>query len=202
MRTRTLAAAGLAAAGLLGIAACDPADTPSVNGTSHAGATTTAATGTVPRLVGMGLQSAQDAARAKGFHHLTSHDSAGRDRLQLFDRDWKVCSQQPAAGAKVSTDTKLDLGAVKTGETCPSTDRKPPPKTGRTMPDFVGRSLNTAAKSLPSDASVASVDASGKHRLILLLSNWKICTQSPKPGAAFSGQPVKFTVVEFDESCP
>jgi beta-lactam-binding protein with PASTA domain len=156
----------------------------------------------VPRFVGMGLQAAQDAAQAKGFYALTSHDSAGRDRMQVLDRNWKVCTQKPASGTKASLDTTLDFGAVKLEETCPATDQAPPAKAGKTMPDFIGKGLNTATAALPSDASITSTDASSQGRMILLESNWKVCTQDPKAGTQLTGQPVAFTAVKFGESCP
>jgi beta-lactam-binding protein with PASTA domain len=156
----------------------------------------------VPRFLGMGLQAAQDAAQAAGFWDLTSHDSAGRDRMQLFDRNWKVCSQKPAAGAKVSADTKLDFGTVKLEESCPSKDQKPPAKAGAVMPNFIGKGLNTATEALPSNFSITSTDVSGQDRMILLESNWQVCTQDPAVGTALNGQPVALGAVKFGESCP
>lgn len=156
----------------------------------------------VPRSIGMGLQAAQDAAQAVGFWNLTSHDSAGRDRMQVFDRDWKVCSQKPAAGTKVSADTKLDFGTVKLAESCPAKDQKPPAKAGAVMPNFVGKGLNTATEALPSNLSITPTDVSGQDRMILLESNWQVCTQNPAAGRALHGQPVEFGVVKFGESCP
>lgn len=157
---------------------------------------------TVPALVGKGLQAAQDAAQAEGFYNLTSHDSAGRDRMQLLDRDWKVCSQAPKAGTSAPTDTKLDLGAVKVDETCPARDQKPPAKAGAVMPNFVGKGLNTATEALPSDLSITPTDASGQGRMIIVESNWKVCSQKPSAGTPLSGQPVSFMAVKFGESCP
>ncbi|MEU8523202.1 PASTA domain-containing protein [Streptomyces sp. NBC_01216] len=65
----------------------------------------------LPDLVGKGSQSAQDAARAAGFL-VTSHDSLGRGRNRVLDRNWKVCFQTPRPGQQ-ATDTEVDLGAVK-----------------------------------------------------------------------------------------
>jgi hypothetical protein len=207
--TATATAVGLLAAGALGLSACNPADTGS-NGAGRSSAATpgsgskgsaTAAVRSIPSLVGKGLQAAQDAARAAGFDHLTSHDSAGRDRQQILDRDWKVCSQSPAAGSVAATGAKLDLGAVKVAETCPPSDKAPPAKAGRRMPDFVGKALNTATGALPSDTSVHFADATG-GRVIILQSDWRICTQKPAAGASLHGQPVAFSVVKFGEQCP
>lgn len=156
----------------------------------------------MPDFVGMGLQSAQDTAQAAGFSVLTSHDSAGRDRLQAFDRNWKVCSQNHKAGKTIPLDTELDFGTVKLEESCPASDQKAPAKAGGTMPDFVGKSVNTARGALDSGTSITVTDAGADDRMVLLESNWKVCTQSPSPGVALKGQPVEFTAVKYDESCP
>lgn len=189
IRARTVAIAVLLVAAGAGATGCQPGDDQSVTRKA------------VPKFTGMGLQAAQDAAEAAGFRHLTSHDSAGRDRKQILDRNWQVCTQKPAAGTRVATDDKLDFGTVKLEESCPSTDRKPPPKAGRTMPNFVGKGLNTATDSLPSNTSITSKDATG-DRVILLRSNWKVCSQNPKSGSRLTGQPVAFTAVKYGEDCP
>jgi hypothetical protein len=213
VRTRTSLTIAALAAGVLTLTACDPNSTNDDTGNNAptAGATTnTSAAVTksqaplkaVPSVVGKGLQTAQDAAQAAGFYNLTSHDSLGRDRMQLFDRDWQVCFQSPAAGTSTEMTTKLDFGAVKLTERCPKTDERPPAKTGSTMPNFVGKGLAAARNSLPGSASITSTDASGDDRVIILESNWKICTQTPKAGSLYSGQPVTFTAVKTDETCP
>lgn len=213
MRTRTSTIIiGITAIGALALTACDPNTTSGSSSATTGGssAPTSAAappakakakTATVPNLVGKGLQTAQDTAQAAGFYNLTSHDSLGRDRMQILDRDWVVCFQRPAAGTTISVDTKLDFGSVKLTETCPKTDEKPPAKTGSTMPNFIGKGLAAARSSLPGSASITATDASG-DRMILLESNWKVCTQTPKAGAPYSGQPVTFTAVKTDETCP
>ncbi|MET7368127.1 PASTA domain-containing protein [Streptomyces sp. NPDC005566] len=216
MNTRTLAAvlACLAAAPLVG---CDPAATdpkpaaPAVSETSTAAPARTAppsekadepaASEAVPNFVGMGLQSAQDTAQAEGFSLLTSHDSAGRDRLQALDRNWKVCSQSVKAGKSVPTDTELDFGAVKLDEACPAADAKAPEVAGGKMPNLVGKSVKAARGALDPGTSITTTDAA-QDRMVLLESNWQVCTQSPAPGAALNGQPVEFTAVKYEESCP
>jgi beta-lactam-binding protein with PASTA domain len=205
MTTRTRIAACALLAGAAALTGCQPdgpdGKSPGISVSVHAPTTAKPVSKAVPDLVGKGLQAAQDAAQAAGFHHLTSHDSAGRDRRQILDSDWKVCSQKPAAGATATTDTQIDLGAVKLDETCPRTDQSPPAKAGATMPDFTGKALNTATAALPEDTPVSSKDAAG-HRVILLASNWKVCTQTPAAGTRLSGQPVTFTAVKFGENCP
>ncbi|MEU5633524.1 PASTA domain-containing protein [Streptomyces rishiriensis] len=155
----------------------------------------------VPNLVGMGLQSAQDAAQAAGFYTLKSHDSLGRDRNQILDRDWKVCSQSVTAGKTVPTDTELDFGAVKLKEDCPAKDQTAPADAGGTMPDFKGKSVKAARVALDSGTSITVKDAS-ENRFILVESNWQVCSQSPAAGTTLNGQPVEFTAVKFGESCP
>ncbi|MFD4558499.1 PASTA domain-containing protein [Streptomyces sp. NPDC058469] len=157
---------------------------------------------TVPDFIGMGLQSAQDAAQKQGFYSLKSHDSLGRDRHQILDRDWKVCSQNVKAGTTTSTETQLDFGAAKLDETCPAKDQSAPASAGGTMPDFKGKSVNTARDALASGTSITVKDASGKGRYVLLESNWQVCSQKPPTGTKLSGQPVEFSAVKFGESCP
>lgn len=156
----------------------------------------------VANFTGMGLQSAQDTAQEAGFYGLTSHDSLGRGRVQAFDRNWKVCFQNVKAGSAVPVDTGLDFGAVKLEENCPAADEAPPSAAGGTMPDFAGKSVKAARAALDSGTSLTVDDASGDSRLVLVESNWQVCSQEPAPGAALSGQPVKLTAVKFEEACP
>ncbi|MFG2631391.1 hypothetical protein [Streptomyces sp. NPDC048473] len=212
LNTRTLVAA-LGCLAALTLVGCDPATTAQQPTTPPPSATASDTAlpekddnkpverATVANFVGMGLQSAQDKAQADGFYLLTSHDSAGRDRMQAFDRNWKVCSQNQTPGKNIPVDTKLDFGAVKLEESCPSKDEKEPAPAGNTMPNFVGKSVKAARGALDSGASITITDAS-EDRMVLMESNWKICTQDPKAGAALNGQPVEFTAVKFDESCP
>jgi beta-lactam-binding protein with PASTA domain len=178
-------------------ASSEPAASPMVSPSVKAEAETV----TLPNFVGMGLQSAQDAAQEKGFYALDSHDSLGRARHQILDRDWKVCSQNYAAGKTVPADTTLDFGAVKLDETCPAKEKAAPTAAGDTMPNFVGESVKAARSALDSSTSITVNDASGDDRMVFVESNWQVCTQSPKAGATLNGQPVAFTAVKFSETC-
>ncbi|MFE4218268.1 hypothetical protein [Streptomyces sp. NPDC056844] len=204
----------MACAAVVSLVSCDPAATdpkpaaPAASETTAAMPTATpyeetdpAESKAVPNFVGMGLQSAQDKAQAEGFYLLKSHDSAGRDRLQALDRNWKVCSQSVKAGRTVPTDTELDFGAVKLEETCPAADAKALAPTAGKMPDLGGKSVKAARGALDSGTSITTTDAA-EGRMVLLESNWQVCTQSPAPGAELTGQPVEFTAVKFEESCP
>ncbi|MGG7571198.1 DUF3761 domain-containing protein [Streptomyces sirii] len=75
---------------------------------------------TVGDFVGMGLQAAQDAAQGDGIYNLDSTDATGQGRQQLWDRNWTVCAQTPAAGDMMSADDALTFDTVKSseGETC------------------------------------------------------------------------------------
>lgn len=207
MRHHTLAAAAAAILGIAALSACGPTEKADSSPTSATTATassgkTAGETKTVPNFVGKGLQSAQDEAQAAGFYNLDSHDASGRDRNQILDRDWKVCAQTPAAGTKTSTDTKLDFGTVKLDETCPAKDQSAPAEAGTAMPNFVGKSVKAARSSLDSSTSITVKDATGDSRIIVVESNWKVCTQDPKAGAKLNGQPVTFTAVKYEETCP
>lgn len=69
---------------------------------------------TVPNVVGMDLQSAQEllfpALRT------TSYDNTGQGRRQLVDSNWIVVRQEPAAGSVVLTLTDIALYVEKIGE--------------------------------------------------------------------------------------
>ncbi|MFI1166550.1 PASTA domain-containing protein [Streptomyces sp. NPDC020801] len=206
MSRRTLACIITATIAVLGTStACQPTKTN--GGTSSS----TASTGSnnkpsskkaVPNFVGMGLQSAQDAAQKAGFYNLKSHDSLGRDRMQILDRDWKVCSQNVKADTQADTSTKLDFGAVKLDETCPAKDQAPPSAAGGTMPDFRGKSVKAARDALDFGTSITVNDASGAGRMVLVESNWQVCSQKPAAGTKVNGQPVTLNAVKFGEHCP
>jgi len=200
----------LTAAAALTLTACQgdlPSIAPTPTATTPAGSAPAPAppakgkTATLPNLVGKGLQTAQDEAQATGFYALKSHDSLGRDRMQVLDRDWKVCSQTPTGGAPAETSTTIDLGAVKLEEACPASDVTAPKSAVSMMPNFVGQGMKAVRGALPSNASITVKDAS-QGRMVLQESNWKVCTQAPAAGSALSGQPVSFTVVKTDETCP
>ena len=127
MRTRT-AITALAAAALLTLVGCaaedaDP-ETPAPKASQGSStkqdspaAEEKAETATLPNLVGQDLQAAQDAAQDAGFYALDDQDASGQNRLQVMDRNWTVCSQEPKAGTH-PTDTPVVLYAVKDTETC------------------------------------------------------------------------------------
>ncbi|MGW0775676.1 hypothetical protein ACWD01_18965 [Streptomyces sp. NPDC002835] len=211
--TRTATTATAAALLLAALTACGPtadtgADAKPTAPTSEApasGADTAtpepATSATLPDMVGKGLQSAQDEAQAAGFYLLTSHDALGRGRNQILDRGWKVCSQKPAPGTQ-ATDVKVDFGTVKLEEECPAGgDQKQPEAAGSTMPDFTGKAVKVARQALDSSTSITVTDVSGQDRMVLVESNWQVCSTDPAAGAKLDGQPVTIEAVKFGESC-
>ncbi|HEX7304528.1 hypothetical protein [Lentzea sp.] len=119
---------------LLATAACGagpsstvPASTPAppvaptaapVQPTTPAAATTAAPapavkTCTVPNVVGLIHQTAQDTMQKAGLFYLTEEDASGQGRLLVNDRNWKTTKQSVAAGEVVDCNTKILLSAEK-----------------------------------------------------------------------------------------
>ena len=76
---------------------------------------------TMPNLVGSNLQEAQNAIQELTDFEIpitTSHDETGAGREQLLDRNWKVCTQNVAAGEEISSTSRIDFGTVRTDERC------------------------------------------------------------------------------------
>ncbi|MEU3607032.1 hypothetical protein AB0E83_16505 [Streptomyces sp. NPDC035033] len=64
------------------------------------------------------MQLAQDTAQAAGFYGLASSDATGQGRMQILDRNWTICFQEPAPGQHL-TDVIVTVLAVKDDEVCP-----------------------------------------------------------------------------------
>ncbi|SFR26556.1 hypothetical protein SAMN04488564_11048 [Lentzea waywayandensis] len=92
--------------------------------TSTATAATTAAppvaaaptTCTVPNVVGMVHQYAQDTMQAAGLYALQEKDATGQGRMLVLDRNWETTAQSVAAGQVVECTTVITLSAKKIGE--------------------------------------------------------------------------------------
>jgi hypothetical protein len=86
-------------------------------------ATAAADTWTMPNLVGIDLQGAQDAMQSltdDEVWYSGSTDLTGKGRMQIDDRNWVVCTSTPAAGVKFNQNTKVNFGVVrKSSESCP-----------------------------------------------------------------------------------
>lgn len=73
----------------------------------------------MPSVVGMVLQDAQDLLQSQGSYLMDQVDATGGGRFQFFDSNWKVCSQEPAAGAPLASTDVVTLKTVKLDESCP-----------------------------------------------------------------------------------
>ncbi|GAA3464621.1 PASTA domain-containing protein [Saccharothrix longispora] len=101
--------------------AVTPAATP---GTSAAALAPTAvapapappSTCTVPDVVGMVHQTAQDTMQAAGLYNLREEDATGRGRVLVLDRNWTTTAQSVPAGSSVDCLAEVRLSAVKIGE--------------------------------------------------------------------------------------
>ncbi|MGW0157785.1 hypothetical protein ACWDUN_00535 [Mycobacterium sp. NPDC003323] len=78
---------------------------------------------TMPNLIGMDLQGAQDAIQSVSGGEVwfsTSTDLTGQGRAQLSDRNWQVCSSTPPPGSVFTATTEIDFGVVRIdSEDCP-----------------------------------------------------------------------------------
>ena len=77
---------------------------------------------TMPNLVGMDLQGAQDAIQSLTHDQVWysgSTDLTGKGRAQIVDRNWTVCSSTPSPGVAFTATTTIDFGVVHDTETCP-----------------------------------------------------------------------------------
>lgn len=73
----------------------------------------------MPSVVGMVLQDAQDLLQSQGSYLMDQIDATGGGRYQFFDSNWKVCSQEPSAGAPLASSDVVKLNTVKLDESCP-----------------------------------------------------------------------------------
>ncbi|WP_424185825.1 PASTA domain-containing protein [Actinokineospora sp. G85] len=75
-----------------------------------------ATTCTVPHVVGMVHQNAQDTMQAAGLYVLLEEDATGQNRILAMDRNWRTTAQSVAAGQVVDCTTTITLSAKKLDE--------------------------------------------------------------------------------------
>lgn len=76
----------------------------------------------MPDLRGGNLQAAQDAIQALTGNPIFfsgSTDLTGQGRMQVLDRNWRVCSSTPAPGESYTSKSNVNFGVVKESESCP-----------------------------------------------------------------------------------
>lgn len=90
-----------------------------------------ASRGRLPDVVGAQLDEAKDRLCEAGFPEVESFDATSDDRMQFFDSNWRVVSQDPHPPSRTPFDTEIELGVVKEGETPMrprgTSDSTPPP---------------------------------------------------------------------------
>ncbi|MFC9229448.1 DUF3761 domain-containing protein [Streptomyces decoyicus] len=124
---------------------------------------------TVPDYTGRNLQEAQDAAQGKGIYLLKSRDLSSRHRMQVWDRHWQVCDQEPAAGSVMEDADTLTFDVVKTGESCDapdaagsvSGDGTPEPTDEPTEPTGTGSSATSGGSDVEEGDSSGGSGAGG-----------------------------------------
>jgi hypothetical protein len=77
--------------------------------------TEAAAAASMPDVLCMNLQTAQDTIQAAGVFFSRSEDGTGQDRSQIIDSNWIVVDQRPAPGTPIGEGDAV-LTAVKYGE--------------------------------------------------------------------------------------
>ncbi|MEU4739076.1 hypothetical protein AB0G02_01250 [Actinosynnema sp. NPDC023658] len=92
------------------------ATTTTISPTPAVTAPVTAGTCTVPDVVGMVHQHAQDTMQAAGLFNLREEDATGQGRVLVLDRNWTTTAQSVAAGQVVDCTTEILLSAKKIGE--------------------------------------------------------------------------------------
>jgi hypothetical protein len=75
-----------------------------------------AKTCTVPNVVGLVHQTAQDTMQAAGLFMLMEQDATGQGRMLVVDRNWRTTAQSVAAGSVVDCSTEILLSAKKLDE--------------------------------------------------------------------------------------
>ena len=99
-----------------------PAATTTAKGTVAVSSSTTpepvrkVKTCTVPDVVGMVHQTAQDTMQASGLYVLLERDASGQGRLLINDRNWVTTGQMPGPGEVVDCATTVTLSAKKADE--------------------------------------------------------------------------------------
>ncbi len=136
--------------------------------------------GTLPDVVGLDLQLAQDALQSGGWYLIRGVDATDKGRMQILDRNWVVVEQDPPAGTTIPHTTTIELRAVKRGEPGSEALREP-----EGLPDVAGMNLQLAIDTMQAAGyyRFEFVDVTGQGRRPIMHSNWVVVEQSPAPGA-------------------
>jgi beta-lactam-binding protein with PASTA domain len=103
-----------------------------------------------------------------------------------------------------TTDAEPDRSAgQQTPEPSPTSNKGRTSETA-TLPDFIGKGLQSAQDEAQAAGfyTLDSHDALGRGRMQALDRNWKVCSQTPAPGAHPTDTEVDFGTVKLEETCP
>ncbi|WP_314411384.1 PASTA domain-containing protein [Streptomyces kroppenstedtii] len=115
----------------------------------------------------------------------------------------------PASTSKEATPTPKDPDPTPTTNdptaTPPEADTPAPEakQETATLPDMTGKVLQTAQDEAQALGfySLTSSDATGQDRFQAFDRNWKVCSQTPKPGKHPVETTINFDTVKLDETC-
>jgi hypothetical protein len=111
----------------------------------------------MPDVLCLDLQTAQDRAQDAGIPTSSSRDASGRERKQVWDRNWVVVEQTPAPGTAAGG-AEVVLSVVKDDEpstcTAPATEARPTTTAPATGPTIAGIPAPTTA--IPAPATTAA----------------------------------------------
>jgi hypothetical protein len=154
----------------------------------------------LPDVRAKGLQWAVAQTKDAGFGDVQTHDALGRNRRWSRDKEWMVCFEDPQPGAHPAK-TTVELGVVKTSETCPTADQGIYESATTIMPDLTNRTAYMTSKILGPDASIRFLNRANGDDVSHSLGDWRVCAQSPKTGQRFDGVPVTTLVVPYENRC-
>ncbi|WP_329855515.1 excalibur calcium-binding domain-containing protein [Streptomyces sp. SP18ES09] len=145
---------------------------------------------------GQNLEAASRAAYEAGFR-ARSHDATEDDRTQLVDGNWKVCFQDPVAGATATIEegrrARIEFAVVEKSSPCPARDGEAVvfPR----VPHVVGRTFAAGSAVLRKAGltEILGVGASTDVDLAARHEDWPVCFQDPEADEAIE-RPASMTV--------
>ncbi|MGW7286231.1 hypothetical protein ACWGH4_12175 [Streptomyces sp. NPDC054847] len=117
------------------------------------------------------------------------------------------CPSGGSTGSKAGAATATPTIAKDDSKPAMKADDTPSSKAARdetgNLPDMVGKGLQSAQDQSQEAGfyRLTSHDALGRDRIQALDRNWKVCSQTPKPGSCSTSAKVDFGAVKLDEDC-
>jgi beta-lactam-binding protein with PASTA domain len=134
----------------------------------------------MPDLVGKRLIEAEGMLTGTGFNTIKPVDATGQHRVVINPENWLVRSQDPPAGARVTTHTAITLEVAK-----PTDQAVGAITTAGVVPAVVCKDLQTAQDALQAAGfyNLGSQDGTGQGRAQLIDRNWIVIAQSAPAGS-------------------